>query len=243
MLKVKIGVVEDEMIIAATIVNTLKKLNYAVANPASSYAAALEMIEKEQPHLLLLDINLGGQKDGIDVAEYARAHYHLPIIFLTANSDIATVQRAKTVKPNAYLLKPFTKDDLFASIEIAISNYYESNDKASKKDNIIIKSGYDYVNIKISDIVFIESNDNYVSIQLISGKPLVARSTLSEILQKLPENTFTRINRSVIINHSFIYKIETDQVVVDDKKFAITAKSKQELVEKMEPPRSPKGGS
>ena len=243
MLKVKIGVVEDEMIIAATIVNTLKKLNYEVANPASSYAAALEMIEKEQPHLLLLDINLGGQKDGIDVAEYARAHYHLPIIFLTANSDIATVQRAKTVKPNAYLLKPFTKDDLFASIEIAISNYYESNDKASKKDNIIIKSGYDYVNIKISDIVFIESNDNYVSIQLISGKPLVARSTLSEILQKLPENTFTRINRSVIINHSFIYKIETDQVVVDDKKFAITAKSKQELVEKMEPPRSPKGGS
>jgi len=233
MLKVKIGVVEDEMIIAATIVNTLKKLNYAVANPASSYVAALEMIGKEQPHLLLLDINLGGQKDGIDVAEYVRAHYHLPIIFLTANSDIATVQRAKTVKPNAYLLKPFTKDDLFASIEIAISNYYESNDKASKKDNIIIKSGYDYVNIKISDIVFIESNDNYVLIQLISGKPLVARSTLSEMLQKLPDNDFTRINRSIIINHSFINKIETDQVVVADNKFAITSKSKQELVEKM----------
>jgi DNA-binding LytR/AlgR family response regulator len=233
MLKVKIGVVEDEMIIAATIVNTLKKLNYAVANPASSYVAALEMIGKEQPHLLLLDINLGGQKDGIDVAEYVRAHYHLPIIFLTANSDIATVQRAKTVKPNAYLLKPFTKDDLFASIEIAISNYYESNDKASKKDNLIIKTGYDYVNIKTSDIVFIESNDNYVSIQLISGKPLVARSTLSEMLQKLPENAFTRINRSVIINHSFIKKIETDQVVVADNKFAITSKSKQELVEKM----------
>ncbi len=233
MLRVKIGVVEDEMIIAATIVNTLKKLNYAVANPASSYAAALEMIEKEQPHLLLLDINLGGQKDGIDVAEYARAHYHLPIIFLTANSDIATVQRAKTVKPNAYLLKPFTKDDLFASIEIAISNYYESNDKAIKKDNLIIKSGYDYVNIKTSDIVFIESNDNYVSIQLISGKPLVARSTLSEMLQKLPENTFTRINRSVIINHSFINKIETEQVVVDDKTFPITTKSKQEILEKM----------
>jgi DNA-binding LytR/AlgR family response regulator len=191
------------------------------------------MIGKEQPHLLLLDINLGGQKDGIDVAEYARAHYHLPIIFLTANSDIATVQRAKTVKPNAYLLKPFTKDDLFASIEIAISNYYESNDKASKKDNLIIKTGYDYVNIKTSDIVFIESNDNYVSIQLISGKPLVARSTLSEMLQKLPENAFTRINRSVIINHSFIKKIETDQVVVADNKFAITSKSKQELVEKM----------
>lgn len=230
---IKIGVVEDEMIIAATIVNTLKKLNYSVANPAAGYTAALDMIEKEQPNLLLLDINLGGQKDGIDVAEYVRANYNLPIIFLTANSDIATVQRAKTVKPNSYLLKPFTKDDLFASIEIAISNYYDNNDKAVKKENLIIRSGYDYVNLKIGEIVFIESNDNYVSIHLINGKPLVARSTLSEIFQKLPENAFTRINRSVIINHSFIKKIETDQAIVADTKFPITAKSKQELVEKM----------
>ncbi|MEI7670196.1 MAG: response regulator, partial [Pseudomonadota bacterium] len=210
MLRVKIGVVEDEMIIAATIISTLKKLKYSVAEPASNYAAALEMIEREQPHLLLLDINLGGQKDGIDVAEYARAHYNLPIIFLTANSDIATVQRAKLVKPNAYLLKPFTKDDLFASIEIAISNYYENYNEGSKKENLLIRTGYDYVSLKIRDIVFIESNDNYVSVQLISGKPFVTRSTLSEMLKKLPENDFTRINRSVIINHSFIKKIETD---------------------------------
>jgi len=233
MLSVKIGVVEDEMIIAASIVSTLKKLNYKVSTPAASYADALEMIEKEQPHLLLLDINLGGQKDGIDVAEFVRANYQLPIIFLTANSDTATVQRAKAVKPNAYLLKPFTKDDLFASIEIAISNYYENADKASKKDNLIVKSGYDYLNIQIEKIVFIESNDNYVSIQMTDGKPLMVRSTLSEILLKLSENEFTRINRSVIINHSFINKIETEQIVVAEKTFSITTKSKQELLEKV----------
>ncbi len=233
MLSVKIGVVEDEMIIAASIVSTLKKLNYKVSTPASGYAEALEIIEKEQPHLLLLDINLGGQKDGIDVAEFVRANYQLPIIFLTANSDIATVQRAKTVKPNAYLLKPFTKDDLFASIEIAISNYYENADKASKKENLIVKSGYDFVNIQIEKIVFIESNDNYVSIQLTEGKPLIVRSTLSEMLEKLPVNEFTRINRSVIINHSFIDKIETEQIVVAEKTFSITTKSKQELLEKV----------
>jgi len=233
MLSVKIGVVEDEMIIAASIVSTLKKLNYKISTPAASYADALEMIEKEQPHLLLLDINLGGQKDGIDVAEFVRANYQLPIIFLTANSDTATVQRAKAVKPNAYLLKPFTKDDLFASIEIAISNYYENAERASKKESIILKSGYDFVNIKIEKIVFIESNDNYVSIQMTDGKPLIVRSTLSEMLEKLPVNEFTRINRSVIINHSFIDKIETEQIVVAEKTFSITTKSKQELLEKV----------
>ena len=233
MLSVKIGVVEDEMIIAASIASTLKKLNYKVSTPAASYADALEMIEKEQPHLLLLDINLGGQKDGIDVAEFVRANYQLPIIFLTANSDIATVQRAKTVKPNAYLLKPFTKDDLFASIEIAISNYYENADRTSKKESIILKSGYDFVNIQIEKIVFIESNDNYVSIQLTEGKSLIVRSTLSEMLEKLPVNEFTRINRSVIINHSFIQKIETEQIAVADKTFTSTTKSKQELLDKV----------
>jgi DNA-binding LytR/AlgR family response regulator len=233
MLNVKIGVVEDEMIIATSIVATLKKLNYNVATPASGYADALEMIEKEQPHLLLLDINLGGQKDGIHVAEFVRANYQLPIIFLTANSDTKTVQRAKTVNPNAYLLKPFTKDDLFASIEIAISNFYENAERNSKKENLIVKSGYDFVNIKIEKIVFIQSNDNYVSIQLTEGKPLIVRSTLLEMLEKLPGNEFTRINRSVVINHFFIKKIETDQIMVADTKFTITAKSRQELLEKV----------
>jgi DNA-binding LytR/AlgR family response regulator len=233
MLCVKIGVVEDEMIIATSIVATLKKLNYNVATPASGYADALEMIEKEQPHLLLLDINLGGQKDGIDVAEFVRANYQIPIIFLTANSDTKTVQRAKTVNPNAYLLKPFTKDDLFASIEIAISNFYENADRNSKKENLIVKSGYDFVNIKFEKILFIQSNDNYVSIQLTEEKPLIVRSTLSEMLEKLPLNEFTRINRSVIINHSFIQKIKPDQIMVAGTTFTIAAKSKQELLEKV----------
>ena len=233
MATIKIGVVEDEMIIAATIVSTLKKLNYDVANTASNYNAAIEMIEKEDLQLLLLDINLGGQKDGIDIATYVRTHYTLPIIFLTANSDIATVQRAKTVKPNAYLLKPFTKDDLYTAIEIAFSSYDESSDKQLKKDSIILKSGYDYIKLKFSEIISIESNDNYVSINIGSGKPLVSRATLSEMTDKLPPSTFTRINRSVIINHAFIKKVETDQVHVGDAGFSITPKSRQELLEKM----------
>lgn len=233
MLKIKIGVVEDEMIIAASITNTLKKLNYNVAATASNYPEAIEMIEQEQPQLLLLDINLGGQKDGIDVAAYVRAHHHLPVIFLTANSDMATVQRAKSVKPNAYLLKPFTKDDLYSAIEIAFSTFQASNNGIIQKDTIILKSGYDYINLKFSDIVFIESNDNYVSINLVSGKPVIIRSTLSEMIEKLPSTSFSRINRSVIINHAFIKKIETDQITVSETIFSMTSKSKQELLDKV----------
>jgi DNA-binding LytR/AlgR family response regulator len=233
MATIKIGVVEDEMIIAASIVSTLKKLKYNVVNTASNYNAAIDMIEKEELQLLLLDINLGGKKDGIDIATYVRSNYELPIIFLTANSDIATVQRAKTVKPNAYLLKPFTKDDLYTAIEIAFSNYDESSDKQLKKDSIILKIGYDYIKLKFSEIVFLESDDNYVSINIGSEKPLVSRTTLLDMTDKLPSSTFTRINRSVIINHAFINKVENDQVIVGDFSFSITPKSRQELLEKI----------
>jgi DNA-binding LytR/AlgR family response regulator len=226
-------VVEDEMIIAASIVSILKKLNYVVASSASNYQEAIEMIEREQPELLLLDINLGGRKDGIDVADYVRANHQLPIIFLTANSDTATVQRAKTVKPNAYLLKPFTKDDLYSAIEIAFSNFQGNNDSIVQKESILFKTGYVYINLKFSDIVFIESNDNYVAVHMLSGKPTIIRSTLGDMLHKLPPASFTRISRSVIVNHASIQKIGIDQITVSDKTFAITSKYKQELLDKL----------
>ena len=150
---IKIGFVEDEMVIAMTIASTLKKLNYTIAFQASNYTDAITKIQHESPDLLLLDINLGGQKDGIDIAEYVRANYNIPIIFLTANSDLATVQRAKLVKPNAYLLKPFTKDDLFIAIEIAIHNYNETRPNIIENDHLIVKSGNEYFNLKFIYII------------------------------------------------------------------------------------------
>ncbi|MCF8342656.1 MAG: response regulator [Chitinophagaceae bacterium] len=230
---IKIGFVEDEMVIAMTIASTLKKLNYNIAFQASNYTDTITKIQNESPDLLLLDINLGGQKDGIDVAEYVRIHYNIPIIFLTANSDLATVQRAKLVKPNAYLLKPFTKDDLFIAIEIAIHNYNENRPNVIENDHLIVKSGNEYFNLKFSHLVFIESNENYIKINLLSGKTVIIRSTLSEIQEKLPSSSFLRINRSVIVHIAFINKIETDRIHVSDYQFNISPKVKKELLEMM----------
>ena len=230
---IKIGFVEDEMVIAMTIASTLKKLNYNIAFQASNYTDAITKIQDEAPDLLLLDINLGGQKDGIDIAEYVRANYNIPIIFLTANSDLATVQKAKLVKPNAYLLKPFTKDDLFIAIEIAIHNYNETRPNVIENDHLIVKSGNEYFNLKFSHLVYIESNENYIKINLLSGKTVTIRSTLSEIQEKLPSSSFLRINRSVIVHVAFINKIETDRIHVSDYHFNISSKVKKELLEMM----------
>src|ERR1700739_3345206 len=126
----KIGIVEDELVIGRTILNTLDELGYQHCGPAINYTEAIEMLERDRPDLLLLDIQLSGKKDGIDVAEKLNELYHIPFIFLTANSDGDTIERAKKVKPNAYIVKPFTREELFAAIEIAFSNFADSRDNA-----------------------------------------------------------------------------------------------------------------
>ena len=110
--KIKIGIVEDEMIIVETIVLALGKLGYEIAGTAGTYEEGLEMISKNRPDLVLLDINLGTKKDGIDLAIALKEGLGTPIIFLTANSDAVTIERAKEIQPLAFIVKPFSKNDL-----------------------------------------------------------------------------------------------------------------------------------
>src|SRR4051812_29579950 len=118
MAKTKICIVEDEILIAMDIASTLRELGYDVTEIASNYTTAIEIIEAEKPDLILLDIQLDGHKDGIDLAWKVKKEYDIPFIFLTANSDAATLEKAKPVNAQGYLVKPFRGTDLHTSIEI-----------------------------------------------------------------------------------------------------------------------------
>ncbi len=232
--EIKIGVVEDEMIIAKSIVSTLLALHYKVSEPASNYKEAIDMIEAEQPDLLLLDINLGGQKDGIDVAMYARQNCSLPIIFLTANSDKDTIQRAKVVKPDAYLVKPFNKEDLYAAIEIAINNFQVNNQpEETQSPTILFKDGHDFVSVDWSKITFIESETNYLKIHIENERTVVTRSTLTEMQKMLPSQHFTLIKRGTIVNHRYVKKIGFDSIQLLSFTLKITPAAKKELLAKL----------
>ena len=231
--EIKIGVVEDEMIIAKSIVSTLLALQYEVIEPAANYREAIEMIDTAHPDLLLLDINLGGQKDGIDVAMYARENCSLPIIFLTANSDKETIQRAKAAKPNAYLVKPFNKEDLYASIEIAINNFQDSQQESKQKNTILLKNGHEFVSVDLSKIIFIESETNYIKVHIENERAVMVRSTLTEVEKILPPQHFTHIRRGVVVNHRYIKKIAFDSIQLLSFTFKITPAAKKELLAKL----------
>ncbi len=222
--KYKIGIVEDEMIIAATIADTLTQIGYVVATIASTYMEALEMIEQEKPDLLLLDINIKGKKDGIDLAWKIREDYEIPFIFLTANSDVLTLDKAKQAEPHAYLVKPFTKDDLYTSIEICVHNYTKQKEQKANtqsadnyviKDSIFIKEGNYYHKVKFTDIVYLESEHVYVNIHT-KDKKIMVRSSLQQYYEHFDKLKFFRIHRCYVVNVEHIQSINMEHIHINN---------------------------
>ncbi|MDR4505988.1 MAG: response regulator [Candidatus Scalindua sp.] len=120
MAKAKIMIVEDEWITAEDIKMSLESLGYTVTSVSSSGEEAIQNAEKGRPDLVLMDIVLKGEMDGIEAARQIRACYNIPIIYLTAYADENTLERASITEPFGYIVKPFVNEDLKISIEIAL---------------------------------------------------------------------------------------------------------------------------
>jgi PAS domain S-box-containing protein len=116
----KILIVEDNEIVALETNARLKRLGYTVTGVAVTGTDAVALARSTQPDLILMDINLKGPMDGITAAEQIAAFLDVPVIFLTAYSDDATLQRAMLTKPVAYLIKPFKERELYSNIELAL---------------------------------------------------------------------------------------------------------------------------
>ena len=115
---IKILIVEDEMVIAANISLQLTTLGYEVAGIVPRGEEAILQIKQNQPDIVLLDICLKGDIDGIETAQIMQNDYDIPIIYLTANADEDNFNRAKTTNPYAFISKPFKKLDLQRAIEL-----------------------------------------------------------------------------------------------------------------------------
>ncbi|MBD2036743.1 response regulator [Leptolyngbya sp. FACHB-321] len=119
----KILVVEDEPIIALDLQQQLTKLGYTVVAIADCAEQALAAAARYQPHLALMDIRIRGDKDGIETAALLSERYSIPIVFLTAHADAATIQQVKAVQPYGYIVKPFEIHNLSTAIEIALTKH------------------------------------------------------------------------------------------------------------------------
>lgn len=242
-LKTKILIVEDEMIIAANISLQLSTLGYEVTGILSRGEEALLHIEQQQPDILLLDINLKGNIDGIETAQIMQKTFNIPIIYLTANADEVNFNRAKSTHPYAFISKPFKKLDLERAIELTVNRVkseheqgttsIEKTDHFILSDSIFVRHLEKMVRVDIKDILYIEAERNYCRIYSKIKEYLLVM-TLKDLDEKLPQKHFIRVHRSFIVNLSQIDEVATSHIVIAKKAIPVSKSLKEELLNRLQ---------
>ncbi len=199
-MKKKIHIVEDQMIISMDLEYMLEELGYQVCGISTSYEEALVAIKNEQPDLILVDIILFGEKTGIDLAHELNNVYQIPFIFLTSHADRGTIEAAKSTKPLGYIVKPFNRNDVYASIEMAF-NYAQITED---NHNIFLPNGKHKTKIPVDDMIYAYAEGNYTTF-ITTNKKIVLRKCLKEVSETILNNKkFVRIHKSYLINRDAI---------------------------------------
>jgi len=248
MSKINVLVVEDESIVSKDIQHSLKKLGYNVVGASATGERAIELAASENPDIILMDIMLKGEMNGIEAAEQIKEAQSLPIIFLTAYADELTLSKAKVTQPYGYILKPFKEIDLHTTIEMAIYKHGKEQEVIKErdllfsivdnnetgKDHIFVKSNSKLVKLKTTDIYYIEALKDYVVIHT-NEKRYTIHSTMKDIEKKMGNSDFLRVHRSYIIRLDKISTIEHPNLTLEkiEKTIPIGGSYRESLVKKI----------
>jgi PAS domain S-box-containing protein len=149
----RILIVEDEGIIAKDVERALRKLAYHVTGIVSTGEQALLQAREDRPDLVLMDIMLEGEMDGIETARRIRQEFRIPVVYLTAFGDADTLERATATAPFGYVLKPFEERDLYAAVESALHRHQIERDLRSSKQEVasILAAAFDGIIVTDKD--------------------------------------------------------------------------------------------
>lgn len=248
MSKINVLVVEDESIVSKDIQHSLKKLGYNVVGASSTGEKAIELAGEERPDIVLMDIMLKGEMNGIEAAEKIKELYSIPIVFLTAYADESTLSKAKITEPYGYILKPFKEIDLHTTIEMAVYKHGKEQEMVKERDllfslvenkdgsgdYIFVKSNSKLVKLNNSDIYYIEALKDYVVIHTEKVRYTI-HSTMKDIANKLSKDEFLRVHRSYIVRLDKISTIEYPNLTLEkvDKVIPIGGSYRDDLNERI----------
>ncbi|WP_299251945.1 DNA-binding response regulator [uncultured Lacinutrix sp.] len=200
----KILIVEDEIIIADYIEELLQEEHFTKINIANNKESALKEMSSFLPDIILMDINLKGVNEGIELAKLKNSN--ATIIFITGQHDLVLMNDALKTNPDAYLTKPLKKVDLLASINLAVHK--------KQSQTFQFKDGYDIVSLDFNAIKYFVAEGNYVNIQT-AFKKFTTRQSLNTILEKLPSQVFSQTHRSYIVNKNKVQRVTSNSVFIN----------------------------
>ena len=233
-------IVEDEIITATDIKETLEEKGHRVFQICKNYNEAINAIRQKVPDLAIIDIKLrNSPMDGIAVAEEINKDFDIPIIFLTSQTDTETFERAKITQPVAYLLKPFRHNELVFQIELAYNHYLfnkPSVNNPSKAESVFFPYQKGHKKIQKQHILFIKAEGAYVNLYTqTEKKPLLFTMPLGYISQFFTTPNFYKLTRSYIINLDQIARFDAEFIYFDgsSEKIHIPQGQRQEFMKKI----------
>ena len=223
-------IVEDEPIIADDIEMILQKNGYTVSEIVDNSLDAIDHLEGNRPDLVLLDINIAGDRDGIWLAEQINKHYKLPFVFLTSYYDEKTLNRAKATAPRGYIVKPYDEGDLIANVHLSLAKHTKSEKQEEEK--FFVRDKGELIAIQTDDILYAESDNNYSNIFTESRK-FVVTHTLKSVEEKLSGKGFVRSHKSYLINFKKISSISEGFLFIGEQKLPMGRSYRDELLKNL----------
>ena len=246
----RIIIVEDEPIIAADLGDRLAEMGYTVAGSFDTGEAALAALPALWPDLILLDIHLAGELDGVDTALLIREQLEIPLIFLTSNSDDATFSRAREARPSAFLSKPFRSRDLVHAVDLALGagrltlvgtvappaagdvtpDFPEGETAMLFDDRLFLKVKDRLSRIMLEDVLWVEADDYYCKVHTNDRDYLVTK-TLKKFSELLPPDApFMRCHRSYLVNLRQVTEIGDVFLQVGHRQLPVSRSRRAELL-------------
>lgn len=240
----QITIVEDEPIVSEDLRLILLNEGYHVTGCFESAEDAMAHLQHTSPDLVMIDIRLKGVLSGIDLAEELRKSHHVPIVFVTANTDEATYQMARRTKPQAFLVKPFNAQTLLAAVDLALFNF--SEDTASEaildsgaldrkdfhvriQDGFFIREGGRHKKIRLIDLLYIEADGSYAKLVTCKGQHTITQN-LSTFLRKTSLPYLVRVHRSYIININRVDSFDESYVYIDQYPIPLSKSYRSEFL-------------
>lgn len=221
----KILVVEDEILIADYIQELLNDFGYSNLQQANSKEEATEKLVSFEPDIVLMDINLNGHSEGIELSE--NEFKEQKIIFLTAQNDKQTVQQAIKTNPLGYLTKPIKRTDLLATIQLGINNLTCQKQIEVKYRNINVK-------VAVDDIMFTKKEGHYLELHLCDNKPIkLLRASVKEFLEMVDSIDFIQVHRSYVVNKKYINQYSIKEIFIKENKIPVSSSFAKEILDKL----------
>lgn len=207
-------IVEDEELYRLKLEAFILELGHTIVASIDNSEEAIELINQEKPDMVIMDININGKLDGIQVAEKFN-HTHTIFLFITSFNERKKYERAKQTAFIGYLVKPFDLLTLQSTIEysqVKKTNLPEEEtttkftSKKEEKNSILIKHNTQLYKVFYSNILYIEAKGKFSIVNTIE-KTLVSNTSLSKFVTKLPQHSFIQIHKSYIVNINQITKV------------------------------------